>query len=65
MFSGACSSAVQNLLDDMDGIDKASVSLMLNRAAIVYNPSIVTLEDIVEEIEVGKKLFLILKKLIS
>lgn len=51
MVCGACSSAVQNLLDDMDGIDKASVSLMLNRAAIVYNPSIVTLEDIVDEIE--------------
>merc|ERR1719499_2912031 len=50
MVCGACSSTVQNLLDNMEGIEKASVSLMLNRAQVVYNQPL-TLDDIIDEIE--------------
>jgi len=51
MVCGACSSTVQRTLDNFPGIDKASVSLMLARAQVVYNPSETNLEDIIEEIE--------------
>ena len=52
MTCGACSSTVQRMLDSMEGISSANVSLMMNRAQVVFDPAKISLEEIIDEIDV-------------
>ncbi len=53
MTCAACQSAVQQALHQVDGVSHATVSLMTNRAEVTYNPSVVSLEDLVRRIDVA------------
>ena len=51
MSCGACSSAVTKLLNGLDGIESASVTLLLARGEVVFDESVISLSDIIDEIE--------------
>lgn len=51
MTCGACSAMIQKLLSGLDGVQSSSVSLLLKRAEVVFNPTQTNLDDIIEEIE--------------
>jgi len=51
MTCGACSAMIQKLLCGLDGVEAASVSLMLKRAEVVFDAKATSLDDIIEEIE--------------
>ena len=51
MSCGACSSAITKMLNSLDGIEAANVTLLLNRGEVLYDPKVTNLDDIIEEIE--------------
>lgn len=51
MTCGACVAAITNSLKGLDGVNSASVSLVTERATIIFDPSIVSSTDIHESIE--------------
>jgi len=51
MTCGACSSTVDKLLNNLNGVTTASVSLLMARAEVIYKKAVISLEDIIEEIE--------------
>ena len=51
MTCAACSNRVEKTLNKMDGITEATVNLALEKAAITYNPAVVSPQDIVLKIE--------------
>ena len=51
MTCGACSSCIEKLFRRMDGVESGTVSLMLKRAEVIFNPNVISLDDIIEEIE--------------
>ncbi|KAK6340280.1 hypothetical protein TWF730_002044 [Orbilia blumenaviensis] len=51
MTCGACTSAVEGGLKDVDGIGSVSVSLVMNRAVIQHDPEVISAEQIAEIIE--------------
>eukprot|EP01018_Ginkgo_biloba_P029282 Gb_13704 [translate_table: standard] len=51
MTCAACSNSVEKALLNLDGVFRASVALLQNKADVTYDPSIVKEEDIKEAIE--------------
>lgn len=51
MTCGACVSAITNGLESLEGVVDASVSLVTERAAVTFDPDIVSSSDIKERIE--------------
>lgn len=51
MTCGACTSAVEGGFTDVPGVESATVSLLSERAVVVHDPSIITVEQIAEIIE--------------
>ncbi|WP_424237570.1 heavy metal translocating P-type ATPase [Bhargavaea ginsengi] len=51
MTCAACSTRVEKGLSRMDGVASANVNLALERATIEYNPSEVSIRDIIEKVE--------------
>ncbi|KAL9282360.1 Copper-transporting ATPase RAN1 [Arabidopsis thaliana] len=51
MTCAACSNSVEGALMNVDGVFKASVALLQNRADVVFDPNLVKEEDIKEAIE--------------
>eukprot|EP01083_Nonionella_stella_P001303 3798_1 len=51
MTCATCSGAIEKLLNPMDGIREANVSLLMNQAVIQFDPAIIQIEAIIEEIE--------------
>ncbi|XP_022926513.1 copper-transporting ATPase RAN1-like [Cucurbita moschata] len=51
MTCAACSNSVESALRGLNGVLTASVALLQNRADVVFDPSIVKVEDIKEAIE--------------
>nr|3DXS_X Chain X, Copper-transporting ATPase RAN1 [Arabidopsis thaliana] len=51
MTCAACSNSVEAALMNVNGVFKASVALLQNRADVVFDPNLVKEEDIKEEIE--------------
>lgn len=51
MTCAACSARIEKVLNKMDGIDTATVNLATERATVSFNPTEVSLADIVQRIE--------------
>ncbi|WP_433750517.1 heavy metal translocating P-type ATPase [Falsibacillus pallidus] len=51
MTCAACSARIEKGLNRMDGIKTASVNLALETASIEYNPSQVTVQDMIQKVE--------------
>lgn len=51
MTCSACSGAIENALNGMHGVSSCLVSLMTNRAEVVFDPTVVTAEKIAQEVE--------------
>lgn len=51
MTCAACSTRVEKGLNKMDGVASANVNLALERATVEYNPSEVSIRDIIEKVE--------------
>ena len=51
MTCASCSSAVERILNRKDGVGSAVVSLATNEAAVIFNPDLVTEDQLVEAIE--------------
>ncbi|EAW10689.1 Cu(2+)-transporting P-type ATPase CCC2 [Aspergillus clavatus NRRL 1] len=51
MTCGACTSAVEGAFKDVEGVGEVSVSLMMGRAVVHHDPTLVPAEQIAEKIE--------------
>lgn len=51
MTCAACSARIEKVLGKLDGIESANVNLALERATVVYNPSAVTVADMVARVD--------------
>lgn len=51
MTCAACSARIEKVLSKMDGIDEANVNLALEKATVTFNPSTVSVHDIIAKIE--------------
>nr|URM60725.1 Trihelix family protein [Gymnema sylvestre] len=51
MTCAACSNSVEGALSSLNGVVKASVALLQNRADVIFNPCLVKVEDIANAIE--------------
>lgn len=48
MTCGACTAAIESGFKDVKGVQSVSVSLILNRAVVLHDSSIIKAEDVVE-----------------
>jgi copper ion binding protein len=51
MTCSSCSSSVEGALNKLEGVEKAQVALVTERAEVTYDPSVVTLQDVMGAIE--------------
>ena len=51
MTCAACATRIEKGLNKMDGVMNANVNLALEKATVEYNPSDVSLNDIVHKVE--------------
>lgn len=51
MTCAACSARIEKVLNKMDGIDEATVNLATERASVSFNPTEVSVQQIVQRIE--------------
>ena len=51
MSCASCSAKIQNTLSDLKGIESASVNLAAEKASIYYNPSEISINDIISAIK--------------
>jgi P-type Cu+ transporter len=51
MTCAACSTRIEKGINRMEGISKATVNLALESATVEYNPSSVTVQDVIQKVE--------------
>lgn len=51
MTCAACSARIEKVLGKLDGIDEANVNLALERATVTYNPSAVSVADVIARVD--------------
>jgi P-type Cu+ transporter len=51
MTCSTCSNSIERALHNIDGVQSASVNLLLNNAAVVHDPKIAPIERLIEAIE--------------
>nr|QGP73769.1 Copper-exporting ATPase [Sedum alfredii] len=51
MTCAACSNSVESALTSLNGVVSASVALLQNKAEVLFDPSVVKVEDVVEAVE--------------
>lgn len=50
MTCGACASSIVQRLEELDGVDRAGVSLAIGRATVSYRASVIALETVIEAV---------------
>lgn len=51
MFCAACATRIERALNKLEGVTKATVNFALESASVEYNPSLVSISDIIQQVK--------------